>query len=69
MRDLPSAHCVPAKFMGATELDAVSRSGSSNSDKAERLNQDANMPENYLSPEVYALFAAAESSAARRADA
>ena len=53
----------------AMDLESVSRSGSSNSDKTERLNQDDYVPENYFSPEVYALLAAAEAAAARRADA
>lgn len=49
------------------DLDFVSRSGSSSSNRAEGLKQDAYVPVNYFSPEVYALLAAAEASAARHA--
>ena len=59
--------CVP-DAVEAMDLETISRSGSSNSDKAEMLSQDVYVPINYMSPEVYALLAAAEASAARRAD-
>ena len=59
----------------AMELDAVSRSASSDSQKAVNPNPVANVldcsayvPVNYISPEVYALLAAAEASAALQAD-
>ena len=53
------------------ELDAVSRSGSSSSQKAANQDPDENVhvPVNYISPEAYALLAVAEASAALRANA
>ena len=53
----------------AMDHDAFSRSGSAKSQKSAVLDQDAYVPVNYISPEVYALLAAAEASAARRAEA
>ncbi len=57
------------------ELDAVSRSASSDSQKAANPDPYANVldcstyvPVNYISPEVYALLAAAEASVALRED-
>ena len=49
--------------------DEVSRSGSANSAKSAQKDRDAYVPVNYISPEAYALLAAAEASAARKADA
>ena len=49
--------------------DAFTPSGSSNSQKEARQDQEAYVPVNYISPEAYALLAAAEASATLRADA
>ena len=49
--------------------DAFSRSGSANSAKSGQQDRDAYVPVNFISPEACALLAAAEASAARRADA
>jgi hypothetical protein len=80
MSDLPSQ--IPFSFLSVPhiqpilctqdavddmDLDFVSQSGSSSSNRAESLKQDAYVPVNYFSPEVYALLAAAEASAERRA--
>ena len=48
---------------------AFSRCGSAKSQHAAILEQDAYVPVNYIHPEVYALLAAAEASAARCANA
>ena len=54
----------------AMDHDAFSRSGSANSGKsAKQDDRDAYVPGNYISPEACALLAAAEASAARKADA
>ena len=47
---------------------AFSRGESADSHKAAVLDREAYVPENYISPEVYALLAAAEASAARHTD-
>jgi hypothetical protein len=56
--------------MDAMDFEFIPRRGSSssNSDKAEKLTQDAYVPDNYISPEAYAFLIAAEASAARRAN-
>ena len=54
--------------MDTMDLETVSQSGSSVSDKADGLQKDDYVPQNYISPEVYALLAAAEASFALRAD-
>ena len=48
--------------------DEFGRDDSADSHKAAVLDREAYVPENYISPEVYALLAAAEASAARRTD-
>jgi hypothetical protein len=53
----------------AMDHDAFSRSGSSISEIAAMMDQDAYVPVNYIGPEAYALLAAAEASAARHAAA
>ena len=54
--------------LDAMDHDAVSRSGSSDSAKSATPVQEAYVPVSYICPEAYALLAAAEASAARRAD-
>jgi hypothetical protein len=51
----------------STVNDAFSRGGSANSEKEAMPDRDAYVPVIYISPESYALLAAAETSAARRA--
>ena len=52
------------------DLDVLSRSPRADSlDIARQEYRDAYVPVNYISPEAYAFLAAAEASAARRADA
>ena len=51
------------------DSDAFSRCGSANSAKAAQHDPGAYVPVNYISAEAYALLAAAEASAARKADA
>jgi hypothetical protein len=53
----------------AVDDDEFHPGGSANSPKAAMLDQAANVPVNYISPEVYALLAVAKASAARRAGA
>ncbi len=60
----PSNEQVPNKFYGA-----ISRTGNSESENAAMLERNVYVPANYISPEACALLAAAEASAARRADA
>ncbi len=52
----------------ATDHDAYSRGGSSSSVKSAAEEQDPYVPVNYIRPEVRALLAAAEASAARCAE-
>jgi hypothetical protein len=54
--------------MDTMDLITDSQSGSSIPDKDEGLHTGAYVPENYLSPEVYALLVAAEATFAIRAD-
>jgi hypothetical protein len=53
----------------AMDCDVLSRCESTSTGKSELLDLEAYVPVNYISPEVRALLAAAEASAARRADA
>jgi hypothetical protein len=53
----------------AMDHDAFSRGGGSSSVKSASLDRDSYVLVNYISPEAYALLAAAEESAARCADA
>jgi hypothetical protein len=54
-------------FADSMSHEAVSQSGPELLSGPEMLSEDAYVPVNYLSPEVCALVAAAEASAARRA--
>ena len=60
LQHVPCAH-------DATGHDSVSAGESAKSEKAETSDREEYVPVNYISPEVYALLAAAEASAARRA--
>jgi hypothetical protein len=51
------------------DLDVLSRSECTNPNIARKDYRETYVPVNYISPEAYALLAAAEASAARRADA
>ena len=63
----PNTHVICAH--DTLDPDDVARCGHDDDTQEEYLARDAYAPVNYISPEAYALLAAAEALAARRADA